>query len=115
MPWPVSDREFVFQRTVTWEPEQKSVTITYRSVEDPRYPVTDDYVRATDYGSFFRFTALDGGKTRIEAVAMVDPEGSLPAWVFNMVQRAWPRESIHGLIAEASKDGVSPFPKVVDW
>ncbi|MCB9681231.1 MAG: hypothetical protein H6733_07135 [Alphaproteobacteria bacterium] len=115
MPWPVADREFVFKRTVTWEPERKTVTIRYTSIDDPRYPVTDTYVRATDYGSFWRFTAQPGGTTRVEAVAMVDPEGSLPAWLFNSVQKSWPRESIEGLLKEAAKTDVVPLAKVADW
>jgi hypothetical protein len=115
MPWPVYDREFVFKRTVAIDPATKTVTISYKSIQDARHPVTDDYVRATDYGSYWKFTALPGGKTRVEAVAMVDPEGSLPAWLFNSVQRSWPRESIHGIKAEASKPDVVPFPDVAGW
>lgn len=115
MPWPVYDREFVFKRTVEIDPTAKTVKVTYHSLEDPRHPVTDAYVRATDYGSYFKFTALPGNKTLVEAVAMVDPEGSLPAWLFNGVQRSWPRESIHGLLAEAQKPDITPFAEIVGW
>lgn len=115
MPWPVSDREFVFSRTVVWKPETKTVTISYASIDDPRFPVSDDYVRATDHGSFFRFTARSDGRTDVEVVAKVDPEGSLPAWLFNTVQRSWPRDTIGALVTEASKDDVVPHPTCADW
>jgi hypothetical protein len=111
MPWPVADREFVFRRTVRWEPDQHAVTVTYNSVDDPTFPVGDTYVRAIDHGSYFRFVAKAAGKTQVEAVAMIDPMGSLPAWLFNSVQRSWPRESILALVREASKPDVVPHPK----
>lgn len=115
MPWPVADREFVFKRTVTWDAAHKTVTVTYNSVDDARFPITDDYVRAIDHGSYFRFTTQPDGGTEIEAVAMVDPMGSLPAWLFNSVQRAWPRESILALVTAAAQPDVTPFAEVASW
>lgn len=111
MPWPATDREFVFRRTVAWSPSDESVTITYRSTDDPRHPVQESPVRAVDHGSYWRFHKVDDGHTEIEAVAMVDPMGSLPAWLFNAVQRAWPRNSIHGLLKEVARtDLTSSMP-----
>lgn len=115
MPWPVSDREFVFKRTTVWDAERKSVTVSYKSLEDARYPLNETYVRAFDHGSFWRLTMVDAGHTKVEAVAMVDPAGSLPAWLFNSVQRAWPRESIHGLVAEVAKGHVTPRIECAGW
>ena len=91
----------VFKRTTHWEDATKTVTVTYHSVEDAKYPHTDELVRGIDHGSFWKFTVVDATHTRVEAVAMVDPQGSLPSWLFNSVQRAWPRDSIHGLVADA--------------
>ncbi len=115
MPWPVSDREFVFKRTTHWEDATKTVTVTYHSVEDAKYPHTDEFVRGIDHGSFWKFTVVDATHTRVEAVAMVDPQGALPSWLFNSVQRAWPRDSIHGLVAEVAKGHVTPRPECAGW
>lgn len=115
MPWPVSDREFVFKRSTQWDAATKTVTVTYHSIEDARYPHVDDLVRGIDHGSYWKFTVVDAGHTRVEAVAMVDPQGALPAWLFNSVQRAWPRDSIHGLIAEVAKGHVTPRPECAGW
>lgn len=115
MPWPASDREFVFRRHVVWEPEAKAVSISYKSQEHPDFPVTDAYVRGTDHGSVFRFVATEDGRTHVDAIAKVDPEGGLPAWVVNMVQRSWPEDSILALEKAALSDGVVPHPKVVAW
>jgi hypothetical protein len=115
MPWPVSDREFVFKRTTVWEDASKTVTVTYHSVEDAKYPHTEELVRGIDHGSFWKFTVVDATHTRVEAVAMVDPQGALPSWLFNSVQRAWPRDSIHGLVAEVAKGHVTPRPECAGW
>lgn len=115
MPWPVSDREFVFKRTAVWDAAKKTVTVSYRSLDDARYPLGDEYVRGVDHGSFWRLSVVDAGHTRVEAVAMVDPAGSLPAWLVNSLQRAWPRESIHGLVAEVAKGRVTPRPECAGW
>lgn len=115
MPWPVADREFVFKREVTVNAQAKTVKVVYTSVEDARFPVTEDYVRAHDHGSGFTFTLGPDGKTTIEAVAQVDPKGSLPAWLFNSVQRSWPRESIGALVKAAAAPDVVSHPSVAGW
>lgn len=115
MPWPVADREFVWKRTVVFDAARKTVKVSYQSIEDARYPVTEDYVRATDFGSSFTFTALPDGKTKVDAVAMVNPEGSLPLWLFNSVQKGWPRESLTGLRRVSSAPGAKVWDDIKGW
>ncbi|KAL7534391.1 hypothetical protein ACHAXR_005840 [Thalassiosira sp. AJA248-18] len=59
--------------------------------------------RATDLGSKWTFTALDGGKkTKIELDVAVDPNvPTLSPFFINLLQKRWPHVTVHGLMKEA--------------
>ena len=113
--WPISDRDYVMKRVASFDPEQKVVTVAYTSVIDPLKPEQECCVRATVHRTFWRFSQLDARRSRVEVEVHTDPKGSLPAWVVNMVQKGWPKNSITGLIARATRDDVQPHPQAADW
>ena len=113
--WPVSDRDYVLTRELTIDSVGKVVTASYVSVEDPARPVSDCCVRAVAYRTFWRFTSHDSDKTEVEVEVFTDPKGALPAWLVNMIQKGWPRNSILGLAARAGKDDVVPLSEAADW
>jgi hypothetical protein len=115
MPWPIWDREFVLRRVDTYDAATKTVRVTYTSVDDPAFPLRDDTVRGTDHGSFWEFTALPGGRTRIVIEVFIDPMGSIPSWLVNSIQRAWPHDSIFALVDRAIKPDIKPYPRVHGW
>lgn len=108
--WPISDRDYVMNRVANFDPANKVVTVTYSSVVDPLKPEQDCCVRATAHRTYWRFTTLESGRTRVEVEVHTDPKGMLPAWVVNMVQKGWPRNSISGLTARATRADVKPHP-----
>jgi hypothetical protein len=113
--WPISDRDYVMDRVARFDPEAKVVTVTYSSVVDPLKPEQDCCVRATAHRTFWRFTTLPSGRTKVEVEVHTDPQGMLPAWVVNMVQKGWPKNSISGLTARSIKPDVVPHPQAVGW
>lgn len=115
MPWPIWDREFVLERTDTFDATKKMVRITYKSVAHADFPEHPERVRGEDYGSFWEFTALPGGRTRIVIEVFIDPKGGLPAWLVNSIQRGWPRATVDALVARALKPDVQPHPRVASW
>jgi len=115
MPWPVWDREFVLRREDTFDAARKTVRVTYTSVDDPAFPPQEGIVRGVDHGSFWEFTALPGGRTRIVIEVFIDPRGSIPAWLVNSIQRSWPRASIEALVDRSIKPDVRPYPRVRGW
>ena len=46
LPWPVSDRDYVFEKTVVYDSENKVASVHLTSVESSKVPTNDDYVRA---------------------------------------------------------------------
>lgn len=112
--WPISDRDYVLRRKVSFDPAAKVVTVTYNSVEDAAMPEQDCCVRATAHRTYWRLTATPTG-THLEVEVHTDPKGMLPAWMVNMVQKGWPRNSITGLTTRANQGDVAPDPRTNAW
>lgn len=104
MAWPVADRDMVIRRTVQRDPEHGRVSVVIESVEHRLAPEVPGVVRADVQRTFFAFTALSPGRTRVEVEAFTDPRGIVPQWLVNLVQKTWARNSINALARLASGD-----------
>jgi len=113
--WPVSDRDYLMQQRTTYDADKKVVTVTYESIEDPRWPADDCCVRAVAVRTFWKFVYVSPTQTKIEVEVYTDPKGALPAWLVNMIQRGWPYNSITGITKRAKKDDVTSHPRCVSW
>jgi hypothetical protein len=104
-PTPLKDRDFVFKTVITTDPAKKKVIFSYYSVTDKAAPEYDAYVRGSFQSGKFELTVMertnkDGTKTRgthVVAEVMVDPRGSVPTFIVNMVQKSWPHKTLTAL------------------
>ena len=115
MPWPVSDRDYVFDKKVVYDADKKIATVHLTSVESPKVPVSNDFVRARGERTFWQFTVAENGKTNITVEVMTDPEGALPDWAVNSIQADWPHKSITNLLNRASKGDVPHDKNTAGW
>jgi hypothetical protein len=121
-PSPLQDRDFVFKSVLTTDPAQKKVLFSYYSVTDSLAPVTDDYVRGSFKTGKFELTMAtrtnkDGTKTKgtiVVAEVVVDPAGSVPTFIVNMVQKSWPRKTLTALRKQVAKPDIKDDPRVVE-
>jgi len=121
-PTPLKDRDFVFKTTITTEPAKKKVTFSYYSVTDPLAPETDDYVRGSFKAGKFELTMAtltnkDGTKTPgtiVNAEVEVDPRGSVPKFIVNMVQKSWPHQTLMALRKQVAKPDIKDDKRVVE-
>ncbi|MES1183901.1 MAG: START domain-containing protein [Myxococcales bacterium] len=121
-PTPLKDRDFVFKSTITTDPGRKKVVFSYWSVTDPLAPETDDYVRGSFKAGKFELTMAtrtnkDGTKTRgtiVNAEVEVDPAGSVPTFIVNMVQKSWPHKTLTALRKQVAKPDIKDDPRVVE-
>jgi hypothetical protein len=121
-PTPLKDRDFVFKSTITTDPARKKVLFSYWSVTDPLAPETDDYVRGSFKAGKFELTMAtrtnkDGTKTRgtiVNAEVEVDPAGSVPTFIVNMVQKSWPHKTLTALRKQVAKPDIKDDPRVVE-
>ena len=115
LPWPVSDRDYVFDKKVVYDADKKIATVHLTSVESPKVPVSNDFVRARGERTFWQFTVAENGKTNITVEVMTDPEGALPDWAVNSIQADWPHKSITNLLNRASKGDVPHDKNTAGW
>jgi len=121
-PSPLKDRDFVFKTVISTDPAKKKVFFSYYSVTDPAAPETDDYVRGTFKSGKIELTVAeptnaDGSKTRgtlVNAEVEVDPRGSVPKFIVNMVQKSWPHTTLMALRKQVAKPDIKDDKRVVE-
>ncbi len=121
-PSPLKDRDFVFKSVITTNPAKKQVVFSYYSVTDSLAPEYDAYVRGTFQSGKFVLTMAgrtnkDGTKTRgtiVVAEVLVDPRGSVPTFIVNMVQKSWPHKTLTALRRQVAKPDIKDDPRVVE-
>ncbi|RZA12635.1 MAG: hypothetical protein EOP10_31120, partial [Proteobacteria bacterium] len=108
LPFPVSDRDFVFRNEFTVDKSLKGVVIDVKSVVDKRQPEKSGTVR----GEIVRGKYIlipQGDKTLIQAEYLADPKGSVPAWLINFFQKEWPYKTLDAMRKQLTK------PYVQEW
>ena len=81
-----SDRDY-YVKSCRVDNKDGSVSITWVPFDDPKYPVTDKYVRVTVNQGFYKFTQVEPDKIRVDYYIYNDPGGSLPVFVKNIASR----------------------------
>ena len=95
---------------------------SYYSVTDKLAPETDDYVRGHFKQGKFELTVAerknkDGSVTKgtmVVAEVVVDPRGSVPTFIVNMVQKSWPHNTLMALRKQVAKPDIKDDKRVVD-
>lgn len=116
LPFPVSDRDYVLQAVGTADEANRSFKVRIKSVEHPKKAGEDDCcVRALAMGTYYEFTALPNGKTKIIVEVHTDPKGALPNWLVNLIQKSWPSKTLGGLVEHTAKSNKAPMPEFAHW
>jgi hypothetical protein len=109
-PWPASDRDFVY-RAEAVPGENGAVLFSMRSQSSPLMPEQEDTVRGTLLESTFHLTPLTPSRTQVELRFHADPNGWIPDWITNIIQRHWPYLVLKGLRAEVMASQGQGTPK----
>lgn len=105
LPFPISDRDYVYRGRATKQ-KNGSVVLQMHSVVHEKAPATVG-VRAKLIKSKYVLTPK-GDATHVVVEIQTDPQGWLPAWVVNLIQKSWPMKTLLALDAQAKKDYVKP-------
>lgn len=97
--WPVSNRDYVFRQTMkTFSHEETNRTVVQvESIEHPDYPEQPGRVRGALPSCVFTLDEVGENETRLEVVVQVDPGGSLPGFVKNLIQKGWALKTMRAL------------------
>ena len=96
LPWPVSERDSVFQSVRSLDPESGTVTYS-QSALPTRLPERKGRIRVIYLNSVWRFTPLADGRTEIYFQQHSDPGGSIPAFLVNRLSVEIPFYSLKNL------------------
>jgi hypothetical protein len=101
-PWPVTDRDLCVDATIATDPVTNVRTIYAVPLKNV-VPEKANYVRIKDYWQSWTLTPV--GKDMVHAVleGHVDPGGSVPDWVYNMVITDTPLKIMRGIKARLEK------------
>ena len=88
-PWPVQDRFMVVHLKVTQDPTSKVVKIDLKNRPD-LMPHKTGFVRIKDYHSCVTLTPITSSRLGVKCIVSLDPGGSIPAWVANLVMDQTP-------------------------
>lgn len=88
-PWPASDRDFVYFHNKVHHDDDLIVYKARSTVVDTM-PEQSDMVRGEIFYSHYRLESMTENLTQVELVYHADPQGWLPDWIINIIQRALP-------------------------
>jgi len=91
-PFPFSDRDGIYKNSYHWDSEQQCLTVKINILED-YLPLNPDLVRVKGQG-FWEVKLLADDKLGITFQMLVDPGGSIPAWLSNMFTDEIPYHSL---------------------
>jgi len=113
IPWPFQNRDLVLRNKLHIDKEQKVLFVESNSEDHAAYPPRKKRVRANIRVKMrFRPIAENDNATNIEMDVLVDPKGSIPHWVVNIVQRKMPYDFLKSIESYASVTSIEPNPGV---
>ena len=95
-PWPVSNRDMVTRLRITQDPSTKIVTITTKSVAG-LVPPKGNTVRVPMLQATWTVVPVSSSRLEVDYVIQIDPGGSVPAWMINLVAAQAPYNSFINL------------------
>ncbi|WP_164848202.1 START domain-containing protein [Halobacteriovorax sp. HLS] len=111
LPWPATDRDMVLINELRLDRKNKVLVVDTHSVTHEKYPHFDDIVRADmPYGTL-EFRRKDK-KAWVRMTILVDPKGSIPIWLVNMLQKMLPLQFLKALEKEAQLKKPENLPGV---
>ena len=115
-PWPLSDRDFIYDADVVVNKEKGEVEVLISSTTHPDYPVREGVIRGELTSSRYFMRSMDDGKrTYIEVEILADPKGSVPKWVVNIFQSMWPSNTLSSIKRIAEDPNYQALPEVVSF
>ena len=84
VPWPLTDRDLCVETRVTIDPVTGKRVLMATPLTDV-VPETSDRIRIKNYWQKWTIQPMENGLIRLTLEGYVDPAGSIPSWLYNMV------------------------------
>ncbi len=90
LPWPFYDRHMVLNNKLFIDPERKLLVVYSHSISPGQKKIKGGTVEALMQYGYVAMRPTTAQRTYVKMIALIDPQGSIPAWVVNFFQRKWP-------------------------
>ena len=100
---PVATNRDYYVKSCRVDNKDGSVSVTWVPFDDPKYPVTDKFVRVADNKGYYKFTQVEPDKIKVDYYIYSDPGGSLPVFVKNIASRQAVTDTLWTLNKEIMK------------
>lgn len=94
--WPLSNRDIVLEAKITIDPVTRIRTVYSKPLLNV-VPENPGLVRIKKYWQKWTVQPLDKGNVRVTLEGFVDPNGNVPAWLYNMVVTETPMRVLKAL------------------
>lgn len=96
MPWPVKDRDFVWEVDVKQDEKGYLLTLTDLS-STYTGPTNDGLIRGRMVSGFYRLIPRGEGRTLVVSSHEIDPAGRLPSWLINSMLTQGPLNTLSNM------------------
>ena len=96
VPWPMSDRDLAAEARITTNPVTGERTVEAKPLLNA-VPEKPDIVRIKKYIQKWTISPMENGYVHVVLEGTLDPAGSLPTWLINMVITETPYKVIRAL------------------
>lgn len=103
MPWPVTDRDTLMQRTISQDSASQVVTVSDVATLDI-LPIKKKVVRITESYQRWYLTPNNDDTVNIEMVLHSDPAGPIPGWLINALSVNTPIETLENVRTFAAEE-----------
>jgi len=108
-PFPVSDRDLVYESKISSDGEGRTVRVEMRSVRHALAPKTVGVRVKLTYASY-RIEVLGKERMKVTFETMSDPGGAIPGFMANWATRSYPVTLFEGLRAEMKRPDQKEAP-----
>ena len=111
-PFPVSDRDLVYESKITRNKQTGTVVVEMRSIRHSRAPKTVG-VRVNLIYSTYKIEPRAGNKMKVTFESLSDPGGAIPGFMVNWATRSYPITLFEGLRKEIRRadQKKAPLPR----
>jgi hypothetical protein len=96
VPWPIADRDLVVDSHITIDPATGTISVEARSLLNV-IPERPDLIRIKKYWQKWTLVPVEKDLVHLILEGSVDPAGSVPAWLSNMVITETPLKVIRSV------------------
>jgi hypothetical protein len=108
MPILISNRDMVYRTVLTKDNSTGIYKFSMSSVDHKDAPETIG-VRARLINSTYIVKPISDSQTEVTVEILSDPQGLLPTWIVNLVQKSWPLKTLRALRIQVKKDFVQEY------